>query len=155
MNTLPSPTLTFVTELRIKVAKPVDVGDVPAGRRRVIEILGGDFDGPLLKGTIIPGGADWQIIRRDDVAQLEAKYMLKTEDGVLVYISNTGLRHGPPDVMRKLSAGEPVPPESYYFWTTPVFETSAPQYEWLQKHIFIAQGIRHPDRVVVRVWRVG
>jgi len=150
-----APSLEFVTELHIQVATPMEVGEAPLGRRRVIEILGGSFDGPRMKGTVLAGGADWQIIRADGVASLEARYMLKTTDGALIYISNTGLRHGPPEVMKKLIAGEPVPPGSYYFYTVPVFETSAPQYQWLHKHIFIAECMRHPDDVVVQVWRVG
>jgi hypothetical protein len=135
-----TPLLTFVVELKVKVAAPMEVGDIPAGRRRVIEILGGTVEGPLVKGVVLPGGADWQIIRNDGVAFLDARYMLKTEDGALIYVSNTGLRHGPPEVMKKLIAGEPVPPDSYYFWSSPVFETAAPQYICLQRHVFIARG---------------
>ncbi len=149
-----SPALEFVTELSIHVGEPVEFGEVLAGRRRVIAITGGSFDGPLLKGELLPGGADWQIIRRDGVAVLDARYMLRTHDGALIAISNGGLRHGPPEIMQKLVAGEPVPPGSYYFRTLPSFETSDPRYAWLQKHVFVGNGIRHPNEVVIQIWKV-
>ena len=92
------PRLSFVMELRVEVAAPVEVGDVPGGRRRIVAIAGGTFDGPSIRGRIVPGGADWQLIRPDGVAELDARYVLETDAGQVVYIRNRGLRHAAPEM---------------------------------------------------------
>src|SRR3954465_12842333 len=150
----PAPKLIFVMELRVRVGAPIDVGDVAAGRRRVIPILGGVFEGPGLRGTVIDGGADWQIIRRDGVTELDTRYMLKTDAGQLVYIQNPGIRHAPPAVTAKLLAGQDVDPAQVYFRTAPRFETAAPELQHLTRSIFVASGERHPSEVVIRVWKI-
>ena len=148
------PKLTFVMQLHVEVGAPVEVGAVPRGRRRVIPILGGTFSGPGLKGSVLPGGADWQIVRADNFAELDTRYMLKTDGGQLVYIQNAGVRHAPPEVMRKLLAGEDVDPAQVYFRTVPSFETSAADLQWLTRSLFVATGERHPAEVVITVWKV-
>src|SRR6185503_7853380 len=92
----------------ITLAPAQELGDTPHGRRRIIPITGGGFRGERLSGRVLPGGADWQLIRPDGVAQLEARYTLETADGVLIYVRNDGYRHGPAEVMRQLAAGTPV-----------------------------------------------
>src|SRR4029077_16175028 len=99
------PQLAFALELRVQVGPPLELGETTGGRRRIIPIVGGRFEGPSLKGTVLPGGADWQMIRRDGVAQIEARYTLQTDTGQLIYIGNDGLRHAAPDVMQQLMAG--------------------------------------------------
>ena len=79
------------------VDAPLDLGDVGKGRRRIVPISGGEFSGPVLRGTVLPGGADWQIMRSDGVAELEARYTLRTDDGALIDVRNVALRHGPPE----------------------------------------------------------
>ena len=102
----------------------------------------------------MPGGADWQMIRPDGVAAIEARYILKTDDDLLIPVVNRGLRHGPEDVMRRLAAGENVDPDTYYFRTAPVFEAPAGRYEWLNRSIFIGSGARYPESVHIRIYRV-
>ena len=148
------PRLTFAFELRVQVGPPQEFGEVPRGRRRIIPILGGTFEGPNIRGTVLPGGADWQIVRADGFAELDTRYALQTDSGSLIYIQNAGMRHAAPDVQAKLIAGEPVDPALVYFRTVPTFETSAPELQWLTRSIFIATADRHPTDVVVRVWRV-
>jgi hypothetical protein len=140
--------------LRVQVGAPVEFGQVPRGRRRVIPILGGTFEGPTVRGKVLSGGADWQIVRGDGLAELDTRYALQTDRGSLVYIQNAGIRHAPPDVTRKLLAGEPVDPAQVYFRTVPTFETSAPELQWLTRAIFVATGERHPSEVVIHVWKV-
>ena len=151
---MPAPRLTFAMELHVQVGAPMEVGQVSAGRRRIIPILGGRFEGPSIKGKVLAGGADWQVIRADDVAALDTRYALQTDKGELIYIQNAGLRHAPPDVMQKLLAGQDVDPSLVYFRTVPTFETSAPALQWLTRSIFVATGERHPSDVVIRVWKV-
>lgn len=148
------PTLTLAMELHVEVGPPVELGNVPRGRRRIIPILGGTFSGPNIRGKVMPGGADWQIVRADGFAELDTRYMLQTDAGELIYIQNAGMRHAPPDVTEKLLGGQDVDPSLVYFRTVPVFETSAPTLQWLTRAIFVGTGERHPTEVVIRVWRV-
>lgn len=150
----PAPKLTYAMTLRVQVDAPAEFGQVPRGRRRIIPILGGTFEGPNIRGTVLAGGADWQIVRADGLSELDTRYALKTDRGSLVYIQNAGIRHAAEDVTKKLLAGEPVDPSLVYFRTVPTFETSAPELQWMTRAIFIGTGERHPKEVVIHVWRV-
>ncbi|HUR32421.1 MAG TPA: DUF3237 domain-containing protein, partial [Vicinamibacterales bacterium] len=118
--------MTLAFTLHVRVGPPMELGEVPAGRRRIIPILGGTFDGPLLRGTVLAGGADWQIVQADGVAKLDTRYALQTHDGKVIYIQNAGVRHASPEITKKLLAGEAVDPSQVYFKTVPTFETAAP-----------------------------
>lgn len=150
----PPPQLVFAFEILVEVADPTVIGTMPRGTRRVVEILGGRFEGPGIKGRVLPGGADWQLIRTDGFTEIDARYTLQTDSGRLIYVSNVGIRHAPPDVIKRLNAGEIVDQSKIYFRAVPKFETEAPELEWLMKSIFIASGERYPNGVVIRFWRV-
>ena len=149
-----APQLEFALEIRAQLGPPLDLGPVPGGRRRIVQILGGTFEGSGLKGRVLPGGADWQIVRADGFTELDTRYTLETELGGLIYVQNRGIRHAPPQVMEQLLAGREVDPAQVYFRTVPVFETSVPELKWLERSIFIGVGERHPTEVVVRFWTV-
>lgn len=151
----PRPELDLVFRASVAVAAPRTLGRTPLGERRIIDITGGDVSGPKLAGRILPGGADWQIVRTDGVAVLEARYTIEAADGALVYVQNFGYRHGPADVLAQLFRGEDVDPARYYFRSTPVFETSAPALDWLNRTIAVCSGVRTRDRVVLDVYAVG
>jgi uncharacterized protein DUF3237 len=153
-NTETPPQLDFIFAAHVKVDAPLDLGDVGKGGRRIVPIAGGDFSGPQLRGTVLPGGADWQIIRHDGVAELEARYTLRTDDGALIYVRNHALRHGPADVMAALAAGQPVDPGSYYFRGATFFETSAVRYAWIGRCIVVCTGEREPVSVKLRFFSV-
>ena len=106
----PAPGLAFAFELRATVAAPTELGQIASGRRRIVEITGGTFEGPGIKGKVRPGGADWQIVRADGFTELDTRYTIETDKGQLIYVQNAGMRHAPPDVMQKLLAGQPVDP---------------------------------------------
>ncbi len=149
-----APRLEFVFEAKVTVDPALDLGDVGKGRRRIVPITGGDFSGPAIRGKVLPGGADWQIIRSDGVAELEACYTLRTDDGALIAVRNLALRHGPPEVMAALAAGHSVESGSYYFRGATFFETEAAQYAWLTKHIIVCTGHRDPAKVTVRFYKL-
>lgn len=149
------PSLDFVFAARIDIGTPQEIGQVALGRRRVIPILGGRFEGPRIAGRIVPGGADWQLIRPDGVAIVEALYTLETADGTLIHIRNVGMRHGPPEVIARLAAGETVDPTTYYFRAAPVFEVAQGPHDWLTRSLFVAQGQRLADAVLLRVYAVS
>lgn len=148
------PNLEFVTELRVKVAAPVEVGQLAEGKRRIIDIVGGSFEGPMLRGMVRAGGADWQLVRSDNVAVLDARYTLETDSGVTVYVQNRGIRYAETSVMERLMKGEQVAASEYYFCSTPAFETEAAELQWLRRSIFVGVGARLSDLVVIQVWRV-
>jgi hypothetical protein len=145
------PSFEWIGTVEVAVGPPLGVGRVPGGERRIIPILGGRIEGPRLSGEVLPGGADFQLIREDGVAEIEARYTLKLADGALVYIVNRGLRHAAPEDMARLLRGEPVPPERVYFRTTPVFETASPAHAWLHRSLFLGLGERRPDSVRVAI----
>ena len=149
------PELVFAFEARVQVGLPLDVGPIPGGRRRIVPILGGSFEGSGMRGRVLPGGADWQIVRADGLGELDTRYTLETEDGELIYVQNAGIRHASPEVTAKLMKGEPVDPSLVYFRTVPKFETSAPELAWLMRSIFVGTGERYPADVLLRFWKLG
>jgi len=138
----------------ISLAAAQELGATPQGRRRIIGITGGRFAGERLSGRVVPGGADWQVVRADGVADLDARYTLETSDGALIYVRNRGYRHGPAEVLKKLSAGEEVDPSLYYMRTTPLFETGDARYAWLNRIVCIATGARRAAAVELDVFEV-
>jgi hypothetical protein len=150
---LPAPRLEFIFAAHVTVGEPRDLGDIGKGRRRIVPITGGTFSGPEMRGIVLPGGADWQIIRGDGVAELEARYTLQSEDGALIEVCNLARRHGPPEVMAALASGREVDPTTYYFRGATFFETGAQRYAWLAKHIVVCTGHREPALVKVEFYR--
>jgi hypothetical protein len=148
------PKLTFAFEVRATVGPPMEVGQVAQGRRRIVSITGGTFEGPNVRGKVMAGGADWQIIRADGFTELDTRYTLETDKGQIIYVQNPGMRHAPPDVMKRLLAGEVVDPATVYFRTVPKFETASPDLQWLTRAVFVGTGERYPSDVRIRFWRV-
>lgn len=154
------PQLQPFLQVVVTLAPALSVGATALGVRRIINITGGHFTGQTpcgepLTGAVLPGGADWQLVRADGVALLEARYTLQTTDGDLIYVQNRGIRHGPPEVLAALARDEEVDPTHYYMRTTPTFETGAPHYGWLNELIAVGSGLRHADAVVLDFYRVS
>lgn len=145
----------FAFEARVSVATPLAIGEASYGLRRVVPITGGTVTGPKLKGRVVPGGADWQFVRPDDVLAIEAKYTLESEDGVLIMVTNRGMRHGSREVIEKLARGESVDPSQYYFRTTAEFEApTTSRYAWMNRAVFIGVAERSANAALVRFFEV-
>ena len=140
--------------MRLRVAGMQAVGATPAGDRRIGLVEGGTFEGERLRGTVLPGGADWLMLRSDGVMTLDVRLVLQTDDGAMIGLTYRGLRHGPKDIMERVARGEPVAPGSYYFRTVGSFETAAPRYEWLNRVWAIGTGERPPEGPVYDVFEV-
>ncbi|OJW73547.1 MAG: hypothetical protein BGO57_07830 [Sphingomonadales bacterium 63-6] len=125
-NAPPAPTAEFVLEEIVKLGPVVEVGKTSKGERRIIPITGGRFEGPGIKGEIVPGGWDWQLTRADGCTEVEADYFLKTDDGVVINVINKGALCPP----AQGAAPSPVR-------THPVFEAPLGKYEWMSKTAFI------------------
>jgi hypothetical protein len=142
-------------EIRLQVPQILDLGDTPLGRRRIAAVTGGSFEGERLRGEVVgaPAG-DWLLQRSDGVLVLDVRLLLRTHDGAHIYMGYRGVRHGPPEVMARLAAGESVDPAAYYFRIVPIFETAAPQYAWINKIVAVGTGRREPTGPVYAVEEV-
>jgi Protein of unknown function (DUF3237) len=128
--------------LQVVVAGPQRIGAAPHGTRITSPITEGHFEGPRLRGRVLAGGGDWTLLRADGVLELDFRVTLETDDGALIHMTSFGLRHGPPEVIAALGRGESVDPSTYYFRTTPRFETGHPQYAFLNRLLAVSSGDR-------------
>src|SRR5262245_23265765 len=131
--------------LQIAVVGVQKIGKVPHGTRAIAAIADGRFEGPRLRGKVQPGGGDWTLLRGDGVLELDLRLTLETDDGALIHMTSFGLRHGPPEVIAALARGASVDPSTYYFRTTPRFETGHPKYAFLNRLRAAASGDRRPE----------
>ncbi len=152
----PPPLRTeFAFEARVKVDRPMVVGQSSHGLRRVVPILGGSVSGPALKGSVIAGGADWQYVRPDGAWELQARYTIQTDDGVLIMVENRGVRYAKPEVLERLAKGEKVDRADVYCRTVATFEAPRDsKYEWMNRTLIITDVERTPDAAIVRFYKV-
>jgi hypothetical protein len=140
--------------VRCTLAGIQKLGQTPYGERRIINILSGTVEGPKLKGKILPGGADWQIVRADGVVHLTARYTVETDSGGLILVNSEGYRHGPPEVMAALARDETVDPSLYYFRAFMRFETADPAAAFLNRILAVGYGAREHQAVRIEVFEV-
>jgi hypothetical protein len=144
----------YVFTITARIGDVTTAGDTGHGVRRIIPIIGGEVRGENVNGKVLAFGADFQIIRPNELIELEAKYAFETHDGATVYVENKGIRFGPVDLLQKLKRGESVDPKLIYFRTVPKFETGHASYRWLMENLFIASAARHAACVVIDVHQV-
>lgn len=130
-----TPRLDFFTQARVTIDPPQEIGVTGEGTRRIINITGGNFSGEKLSGTVLRGGADWQLVRPDGVVALEARYTVQTNDGALIYVCNRGL------IYKLSDSTSDNPAEQYYMRTTPIFETGDERYRWLNNIVAVCSGV--------------
>lgn len=155
MHALPTPELKFFADLSVQVDKPQEVGKTHHGVRRVIPILGGSVQGQGWHGRVMSGGADFQLLLGPSMAELDARYVIESDGGDLIFVTNRAVRTASPEVMAKIVRGEPVDPSTVYFRCSPSFETASPALSWITERMFIGTGARHPDQVVMRFFEVA
>jgi hypothetical protein len=144
------PIFTIAAELEAVTT----LGRTPYGERRFVGITGGTVKGPKLNGHILPGGADWQIVRADAAADIQARYIIEADSGARILVNSAGLRHGPPEVLEQLARGDKVDPALYYFRTVMRFETADPATDWLNRILALARGERAARSVRLEVYEV-
>jgi len=147
---LPEPRFRFFADLQVQVGPPQEVGATVHGGRRLIPILGGTARGDGWTARVLAGGADFQRIVHAGLAELDARYVLETDAGDLIYVCNQALRSGAPAHMAKLARGEPVDPAQIYFRCAPRMETASQALGWINERMFVGTGARQPDRVLMR-----
>lgn len=150
------PRFEYVMQTRVITASGMAMGSYGGtGQRIMVGVVGGDFEGPGLKGRVVPGGTEWPLVRPDGVGTIDARYTFETDDGVFINIRNTGYRYGPPDVMERLNAGQGwIDPETYYFRTYTVFEAPVGKYDWLSRFVFLGIAERVPELLYVRYYKM-
>jgi hypothetical protein len=142
----PTPGIEFAFEAIVELAPAQKAGVTPFGDRNRIPITGGVFEGPRIKGKVLSGGDDWQLIRADGCMTLEADYMIQADDGTLIHVHNRGVLSGTP--------GTP----DFYLRTTPIFEAPIGRHDWLNKAVFVGTVEGAPGKagaaVCIRVFKV-
>lgn len=155
MHSLTEPVLRFFADVSVQVGMPQDVGLTLGGKRRLVPILGGEVCGQGWTARVLPGGADFQRILNDQVSELDARYVLETDAGDMIFVQNRAVRTASADVMHRLLRGEPVDPAAVYFRCTPRFETSSKALSWIEERVFLGTGERRPVEVVMRFFEVA
>jgi hypothetical protein len=156
MRNLPDPSLTLVYRLDAILGDPLDLGEVSQGHRRIVPQIGGTFEGPDMKGRLLPGAsADWQILLPDGTALGDIRYTLQTDAGALLYVQSRGVRHGRPEILERLGRGEDVDASDYTFRTSTQIETGSRELAWLNKGVFISVGGRSAGGVAYATYLVG
>ena len=149
----PTPRIQSLSHATIQVAPTQIAGRTATGEQRVVQILSGRFEGRV-NADVLPGGADRQTVMPDGTTYLDARYMIRTDDGAVIQVRNLGLRHGALHILQQLAEGETVDPSNYYFRTTTRFETGDERYLWLNKIVAICSGARTPNAVLLDFYEV-
>ncbi|HVZ45678.1 MAG TPA: DUF3237 domain-containing protein [Ramlibacter sp.] len=152
---VPTPSLVFFADAQIEVGAPQEAGRGPHGVRRLIPILAGEFRGNGWRARVLPGGADFQLLVSDTLAELDARYMLETDAGERIYVVNRAVRAADPQVMAQLVRGVAVDPSLVYFRCAPSFETASKSLAWINERLFVGSGVRTPDRVLLKLCEVA
>ena len=147
--------LEHVCDLVVELSPPHEMGAALAGTRRIIPIVGGTATGARINGRILNVGADWQTVQAGGVAQLDARYAIETDDGAVIEVVSQGIRHASPEVAARIVAGEAVPPSEYYMRTAIRLDSGHPDYAWVARSIYVADGGKVGNTVRLAVWRVG
>jgi hypothetical protein len=149
----PVPALERAFDVAARLGPLEDHGLTRAGHRRVVPIAGGRVTG-LFDAEILPGGADWQLVRPDGGVEIDTRYSARTAAGEYVHIRTSGVRSGPPEVLEALLRGDPVDPSAYYFRVGVTLETATPRLAVLERSIFVASAVREADGVYYTAYRV-
>ena len=144
----------FLMQMSAELENPHQLGETPAGGRRIVYVKGGEFSGPGLRGQVLPGGGDWLLVRKDGVGQLDVRITLRTDDGALIFVTYRGIVIIAPEVRQRIRKGEAVDPSEYYFRTVPFFETASEKYAWLNKLVTVGVGRRTRTGVVYSVYAI-
>jgi Protein of unknown function (DUF3237) len=141
--------------ITMKLPPTLELGDTPAGKRRVFTVSGGEFAGDRLRGEVLPqASSDVLLVRSDGSAQQDVRLILQTDDGALILMTYRGVRHASSEVNGRIARGEPVGSSEYYLRTVPFFEASSPKYAWLNKIVSVGIGDRHPGGVSYEVFEI-
>lgn len=144
----------FLLRFRLELADSFPLGETPAGQRKIDIFSGGHFEGPKLKGEILPGGSDTLLQGSDGAFRPDVRMTFRTDDEAIIQVSYRGVRHGSAEVTARIAAGEYVPPTDYYLRTALSFETAAEKYHWLNRIVAVGVGERVPGAAEYDVFEI-
>jgi hypothetical protein len=125
--------------------QPNDLGRTPYGKRRIVQVVGGVFEGARLRGEVLPVGADVALIRDDGVFDTDVNLVLRTHDGELIRVTYRGRFHGSESFMRKVVRREQTDDDGeFYLWNAVFFETASQAYAWLNRLLAVSTGLPLP-----------
>lgn len=146
------PVLKHFARSIIELGEPMDVGLTPDGFRRIVPILGGSFSGPNIRGRILAFGGDFQIIKPGGQIDLDARYVLQTEQNELIYVSNVGNRYLPPEAFGALIARQPIDLSLAHSTGAARLETGAERLQWVNRTRFFPRGQRSSDGLLLDLY---
>lgn len=151
---LTPPRFEFAFEIKIDLGKRLRFGPTFWGMDRgYVGVLGGTVKGPRLNGTIIPhSGGDWPTVKPDDTVRFDARYLIEADDGTIIELHNTGVRHGSKEVLERLRTYQPVDPSEYYMGLTPRFDAPVGKHDWLSRTIFVGKADRREAQSIFTYW---
>ena len=154
---VPTLKLEFVFRITLKLGTRTKLGPIPTGGMRgFVAAAGGRIEGPRLNGRVVPNsGGDWALYRPDDTVAFSAHYMLEADDGTQIYMRNSGYRHAPAAVARRMEALEPVDPSEYYMRLAPSFDAPVGPHDWLTRTVIVGCAQRHADHSVFHYYAVA
>ena len=132
----------FLFDMSVELEGVTNVGATPLGRRLIFYVKGGTFEGPKLRGEILPGGGDWALVSSDGATRLNVRVVLRTDDGDVIYMTYRGISYTPTD------GSEP------YFRTAPFFETASEKYSWLNRIVAVGFGAFAEGRLGYKVYEI-
>jgi hypothetical protein len=144
----------YLFTIKIGVSQLHDLGETPFGGRHIDMLGPGSFEGPRLRGKVLAGGMDQKLHRADGAMIPNVRLVLQCDDGALIYMTYSGIRHGPPGVMARIARGEAVEPSEYYLRSTPTFETAAEPYAWLNRILAVGVGRRLADHAAYDIFEI-
>lgn len=141
------PKFEFALAVTLRLKKPrLEMANLPVGGNRLgVQIEGGEFEGPTLRGVVRPGGGEWPHVRTDGVFCFDARYHLEADDGTVIMIQNRGYRHADPAIMERLwhlEDATDVPADAYYLRSYTMFDVAPGPHDWLARHVFVGIGER-------------
>lgn len=150
------PQLEYAFQIQIQLSERFRYGPTTDGLERgYVGVLGGTVSGPRFNGSVVPhSGGDWPVIRSDNTCVFNARYLLEADDGTLIQLRNTGIRHGAPEVLEHLRNYEPVDPSEYYMCVTPSFDAPEGPHGWLSNTVFLGKANRQKDQSIFTYWAV-
>ena len=149
------PRFQHLYDMTVELEPPQMIGQTPQGNRQIFYVRSRTFEGPRLKGEVLPGGGDWFLLRPDNVGELDVRATLKTHDGALIYATYRGIFSASQEAWAKLYQGQPLDRDQYYFSTAPIFQASATDYLWLNRILAVGIGSAVPGGVAYRVFALA
>lgn len=140
-------------DMMVHLNEPIDVGATPKGNRQILVGNEGCFEGERLKGTILPNGADWFLVRPDGIGELDVRVVLQTHDCELIYMQSQGFLKFDPKITKAVFSGT-ADPSDYYFRERTIFETGSENYGWLNSVVAVGTGWYKPGMVGMSIYEI-